>query len=530
MDEQFTDFTKTQKPNETPNTDVISPDNNEEFDLADKNNDQQLTKEEAKVLPEVDTPEEFKLADENNDKLISFNEYKKALQENKIDPNETEKYNVSNNYYNVDNLEQNYDANVGQNDAEEQLSKYSPETEKDIWQEPVSDDDYKKLSNLSFDELSKNGSNINWKKLAEAVANGETSDKEKQKEWEDYISKVDTTANLLSKLSNNHIEKEEVEQILYRDYVKEHKEDTKQTEDKKPIQITEKTDVRERTIREAARHIMTHGKSLPKDLKKSVQETSAKFEPFKFEHKKSKTDDGIGNSNPLTYSDSDGLDVALGRAGGGENIPNGRVMQSGSGNGGGSISSDRSESSGVNVSGNKNTSTKAGGMSLPDLPEPKFSFGGGFGGGFDSIGKFNKKHPMKIKLPKNKKTKKVEFPDLSPNVEQHNETEGVPDVTKASRPIIKNGLYQDKSDKVDNDIFSNVIKDIIDKYKDWENVDEIYLKDIPQLNITLYYDGVSQPKIKARGMGGKQNISTLLRKEGGRNILENLYKLLEEEK
>lgn len=410
----------------------------------------------------------------------------------------------------------------------------------EIWQEGVSKDLYDRLSQWSFEELyelSKKSDHIKWKKLANAVARSETTDKDKQKErskewlkdWKDYVSKVDSASKVLNELSNNHIEKDEVEQVLYRDYVEKAKKEKAPKEQKpkeeKPIQITEKTNVRERIIEEAARHIMEHGKSLPKELKKSVQEISAKFEPFKFEHKMAKEND----AKPLTeYSpnEDNGLGIEFGQAGGESNIPNGSVMQSGFGSSG---------SSGADMSGMSRTSSSstsgsaAGGMSLPDLPEPKFSFGGGF----DGIGSFDtsKKHPINIKMPKGKKTgKAMEFPDLSPDVEQHNEMEGIPDVTKAARPIIKNGLYQDKNDKVDNDIYSKIIEDVIDEYKDWESTDNEYLREIPQLNITLYYDGVSQPKIKVPRMGGKQNISTLLRREGGREILENLYKYLEEEK
>ncbi len=410
----------------------------------------------------------------------------------------------------------------------------------EIWQEGVSKDLYDRLSQWSFEELyelSKKSDHIKWKKLANAVARSETTDKDKQKErskewlkdWKDYVSKVDSASKVLNELSNNHIGKDEVEQVLYRDYVekakkeKAPKEQKPKEEDKKPIQITEKTNVRERIIEEAARHIMEHGKSLPKELKKSVQEISAKFEPFKFEHKMAKEND----AKPLTdYSpnEDNGLGIEFGQAETESNIPNGSVMQSGFGSSGGS-------SGGAGLSRQSSSPTSgstAGGMSLPDLPEPKFSFGGGF----DGIGEFtSKKHPINIKMPKGKKTgKAMEFPDLSPDVEQHNEMEGIPDVTKAARPIIKNGLYQDKNDKVDNDIYSKIIEDVIDEYKDWESTDNEYLREIPQLNITLYYDGVSQPKIKVPEMGGKQNISTLLRREGGREILENLYNYLEEEK
>jgi hypothetical protein len=262
---------------------------------------------------------------------------------------------------------------------------------------------------------------------------------------------------------------------------------------------------------------------LPKELKKSVQEISAKFEPFKFEHKMAKEND----NKPLTnYSpnEDNGLGIEFGQAGAESNIPNGSVMQSGFGSSGAS-----STGAGMSRASNQSGSSTAGGMSLPDLPEPKFSFGGGFEG----IGSFDtsKKHPINIKVPKGNKAKKaMEFPDLSPDVEQHNEMEDIPNITKAARPIIKNGLYQDKTDKVDNDIYSKIIEDVIDEYKDWESTDNEYLREIPQLNITLYYDGVSQPKIKVPNMGGKQNISTLLRRDGGREILENLYKYLEEEK
>lgn len=631
-DEQFT--------NKTQNIDTNEPSQDNNFGVADTNNDQQLTEEEAKTLPEVDTPQEFRLADEDDDRLISFDEYKKVLskeEQNTIDnaPDKNDRYNAFNDaldkYYNeyVSTLDPNdpdYDdmVNLAKDDALDQMRNsgyrdYNPETGKDyiispdfdpekniakdagvqsgvketldnainehnvgemaellnnvmpnlpsytdtekvedtgeIWQEGISKDIYERLANWSFDELyelSQKVPDIKWKELANVVARGEISDEEGQEkrskewlqQWEDYVSKVDSAAKQLSELSNNHIEKDEVEQILYRDYVQENKKGTETTDtsaaptsamptsksmgdDKKPIQITEKTDVRERTIREAARHIMTHGKSLPKELKKSVQEISAKFQPFKFEHK-SKKDSNINNSEPLTFDDSDRIDMGRGQAGGAGGIPKGNVMQSGTGNVGGGHSGE-SGSNNINIGGNKNSSQKAGGMSLPDLPEPKFSFSGG--SSFDGIGEFSKKkHPINIKMPKGNKTKKaLEFPDLSPNVEQHNEMEGIPKSAKKNRPIIKRGLYQNKDDKWDNDLYSNVINDIIDKYKEWEMIDNEHVLSIPQLNMKIFYDGVSQPKIKVIGLGNKQNISTLLRREGGREALENLYNYLGEQ-
>lgn len=634
--------------NKTQNIDTDEPSQDNNFDVADTNNDQQLTEEEAKALPEVDTPQEFRLADEDDDRLISFDEYKKALskeEQNTIDnaTNKNDRYNAFNDaldkYYNeyVSTLDPNdpdYDdmVNLAKDDAIDQMRNsgyrdYNPETGKDyiispdfdsekniakdagvqsgvkdtldrainehnvgemvellnnvipnlpsytdtekvedtgeIWQEGISKDVYERLANWSFDELyelSQKVPDIKWKELANVVARGEISDEEGQEkrskewlqQWEDYVSKVDSTAKQLSELSNNHIEKDEVEQILYRDYVQENKEGTDKSaeeiettdtsavptsavptskstgDDKKPIQITEKTDVRERTIREAARHIMTHGKSLPKELKKSVQEISAKFQPFKFEHKKSKKASNINNNESLTYDDSDRIDMGRGQAKGAGGIPKGNVMQSGSGSVGGGHSGE-SGSNNINIGGNKNSSQKAGGMSLPDLPKPKFSFSGG--SSFDGIGDFSKKkRPINIKMPKGNKTKKaLEFPDLSPDVEQHNEMEGIPKSAKKNRPIIKRGLYQNKDDKWDNDLYSNVINDIIDKYKEWEIVDNEHVLSIPQLNMKIFYDGVSQPKIKVIGLGNKQNISTLLRREGGREALENLYNYLGEQ-
>lgn len=619
------------------------------FNVADTNNDQQLTTEEAKVLPEVDTNKEFKLADKNKDKLISFNEYMTALPEenrNAINnaPNEKVKYNAFsktlNDYYNdyvgsLDQADPDYDDkvalakdnavdqlkdsgywgvnpdtgkdfiidqdsdkksiskdarvksrindvlnnneiehNIGEmaellNDVIPSLPEYK-ETEKyengkrvkegweaqkaaydvlgdeafdnvdysglgkvkdtgEIWQESVLKDVYERLSKWNFDELyelSQKAPNIRWKRLANAVARSEVSDKDDQRkrskewmqQWKDYVSKVDLAAEHLNKISNEHIDKEEVEQILYRDYVQEAKQDKK--EDKKPIQITEKTDVRERIIEEASQHIIKHGRSLPKELKKSIQEIPAKFIPFKFDHDTKKEDGGI-ESKPIAF-DNETLGIELGNAAEG-NIPNGRVMQSGfgsSGSSGGSIG----RSSGRNISSSRGTS--AGGMSLPDLPETKFNMGSI---GFEGIGSFSKKkHPINIKMTNGSKTKKaLEFPDLSPDVEQHNEMERIPKSAKNNRPIIKRGLYQDKDDKWDNDLYSNVISDIIDQYREWEKVGDEYVFNIPELNIKLFYDGFSQPKIRVIGLGNKQNISTLLRREGGREALENLYNYLE---
>ena len=435
----------------------INTSNEEIFGTADTNNDQQLSQEEAQAIPEVDTAQEFKLADENKDNLISFDEYVNALPKENTDDTEV----------------------VAPQSNTPQIDKEEP--------------------------------NIEWKELAKAVAKND-------KEWKDYVNKVDKLSEYLNKLSDNHIEKEEVEKILYRDYIQKGKGVTQEH----PIQLTEKTDVREKVIEKAARHIITHGRTLPKELKKEIQEISAKFEPFKFEHK-GKEEKSI-DSKPLKFDKEEGLGISSRNAAEG-NISNGSVMQSGFG-GEGRVSSgninDRNVSK-VDSAGNSNSS-KAGGMSLPKMPEPKFSLGKGF----DGIGSFSKKkHPIKIKMPKKSKSKKVEFPDLSPDVEQHNEMENIPQVTKAARPIIKNGLYQNKEDKVNNDLYSNVIKDIIEKYKEWEKDGDVYFLGIPELNITLFYDGVSQPKISVPEFGGKNNISTLLRKEGGRQILESLYNYLE---
>ena len=435
----------------------INTSNEEIFGTADTNNDQQLSQEEAQAIPEVDTAQEFKLADENKDNLISFDEYVNALPKENTDDTEV----------------------VAPQSNTPQIDKEEP--------------------------------NIEWKELAKAVAKND-------KEWKDYVNKVDKLSEYLNKLSDNHIEKEEVEKILYRDYIQKGKGVTQEH----PIQLTEKTDVREKVIEKAARHIITHGRTLPKELKKEIQELPAKFEPFKFEHK-GKEEKSI-DSKPLKFDKEEGLGISSRNAAEG-NISNGSVMQSGFG-GEGRVSSgninDRNVSK-VDSAGNSNSS-KAGGMSLPKMPEPKFSLGKGF----DGIGSFSKKkHPIKIKMPKKSKSKKVEFPDLSPDVEQHNEMENIPQVTKAARPIIKNGLYQNKEDKVNNDLYSNVIKDIIEKYKEWEKDGDVYFLGIPELNITLFYDGVSQPKISVPEFGGKNNISTLLRKEGGRQILESLYNYLE---
>ena len=125
--------------NETQNIDTNEPSQDNNFDVADTNNDQQLTEEEAKSLPEVDTSQEFRLADENDDRLISFDEYKKALskeEQNTIDnaPDKNDRYNAFNDaldkYYNeyVSTLDPNdpdYDdmVNLAKDDAEDQQRK-----------------------------------------------------------------------------------------------------------------------------------------------------------------------------------------------------------------------------------------------------------------------------------------------------------------------------------------------------------------------------------------------------------------------
>ena len=239
----------------------INTSNEEIFDTADTNNDQQLSQEEAQDIPEVDTAQEFKLADENKDNLISFDEYVNALPEGNTDNTET----------------------VAPQSNTPQIDKEEP--------------------------------NIEWKELAKAAAKND-------KEWKNYVNKVDKLSEYLNKLSDNHIEKEEVEKILYRDYIQKGKGVTQEH----PIQLTEKTDVREKVIEKAARHIITHGRTLPKELKKEIQELPAKFEPFKFEHK-GKEEKGI-DSKPLKFDKEEGLGISSRNAAEG-NISNGSVMQSG---------------------------------------------------------------------------------------------------------------------------------------------------------------------------------------------------------
>ena len=464
----------------------INTSNEEIFSTVDTNNDKQLSQEEAQAIPEIDTVQEFKLADENKDKLISFNEYVNALPEKSTDNTETV---------------------VPQSNTPQIDTEKSTDNAETV------------VPQSNTPQIDKEEPNIEWKELANEVAKND-------KDWNNYVSKVDKSSEYLNKLSDNHIEKEEVEEVLYRDYVQKGKDDKKGVTQEHPIQLTEKTDVRKKVIEKAARHIMTHGRTLPKELKKEIQELPAKFEPFKFEHKSKKEDNNI-ESKPIKFDKEEGLGIGS-RSVAEENISNGSVMQSGFG-GEGRVSSGNINYRNVSKvdSAVNSNSSKAGGMSLPEMPEPKFSLGKGF----DGIGSFSKKkHPIKIKMPKKSKSKKVEFPDLSPDVEQHNEMENIPQVTKAARPIIKNGLYQDKEDKINNDIYSNVIKDIIDKYKEWEKDGDVYIFDIPKPNIKLFYDGVSQPKISSPELGGKNNISTLLRKEGGRQVLESLYNYLEGER
>lgn len=457
----------------------------EDFETLDINNDNQISTEEAKQVPELDTQTEFNLADENKDNYVSFDEYNKVAQQPI-----------------VQSSEQQQPAN---NDIGSAVMDY--------------------LKNRETD----------WKSAATEYANENFNTPKEKSQWDDFIRREAKAEDIISKI-NPRIDPHEVEQVVFEDYVRKAKE--KGTNEDHPIQITEvehkkdedheeesqkeesqkeeaPEDERKKTIRDAANHIISHGKSLPKEMKKKLQEITPKFEPFKFEHA-SKSERSSVPSDELTF-DNEGLETAY-RTAEAASIPS-----KGSVSYGGSAASLSSTNPVSKFDFGVKKGPTNGGRKEPKSEPMKLNFANG-----SLIGDFkSKKRPINLELPKGKKNKKVEFPDLAPEVDQHNDM-NVPKSAKIDRPIIKAGLYQDKEDKVDNDIYSKIIDYIVTNYENWNRNGDEYSYSINNLGVTLYYDGVSQPKIKTSSgssYGGTttQNISTLLKKPGGRALLGDIY-------
>lgn len=462
----------------------------EDFETLDINNDNQISTEEAKQVPELDTQTEFNLADENKDRYVSFDEYNKVAQQQQPLP-------------------------IVQS-SEQQVATQ---------QQPANND----IGSAVMDYLKNRKAEADWKSAATEYANENFNTPKEKSQWDDFIRREAKAEDIISKI-NPRIDPHEVEQVVFEDYVRKAKE--KGTNEDHPIQITEvehkkdegtdeaPEDERKKTIRDAANHIISHGKSLPKEMKKKLQEITPKFEPFKFEHA-SKSEPSSVPSDELTF-DNEGLESTYSHADAAS------IGSSSSSTSSSSLASSIGRLSSTNpVSkfdfGVKKGPTNGGGRKEPKSEPMKLNFSNG-----SLIGDFkSKKRPINLELPKGKKNKKVEFPDLAPEVDQHNDM-NVPKSAKIDRPIIKAGLYQDKEDKVDNDIYSKIIDYIVTNYENWNRNGDEYSYNINNLGVTLYYDGVSQPKIKTSSgssYGGTttQNISTLLKKPGGRALLGDIY-------
>lgn len=500
----------------------------EDFETLDINNDNRISTEEAKQTPELDTQAEFSIADENKDNYISFDEYNKVA-ELLVQSSEQQITNTTN-----------------------PIQPTKPVTE----QKPTANND---IGSAIMDYLKNRDTGKeaeaevkNWKSAATDYANENFNTPKEKSQWDDFIRKEAKAEEVISKI-NPRIDPREVEELVFEDYVRKAKE--KGTNKEHPIQITEierkgekkeedqkeekeekeesqkgestkeeQKDERKKTLLDAANHIISHGKSLPKEMKKKIQEITPKFEPFKFEHSSTPKDESV-LTDELTF-DNEGLETAYSQYGT-TSIPSGSVSSYGGGYSSGKLSSANPVSK---FDFGMKKGPAAGGMTYkePKSQPMKLNFTNG-----SLIGDFkSKKRPINLELPKGKKNKKVEFPDLAPEVDQHNDMD-VPKSAKINRPIIKAGLYQDKEDKVDNDIYSKIIDYIVTNYEDWNRKGDLYSYNINSLGVTLYYDGVSQPKIKVSSgssYGGTttQNISTLLKKPGGRVLLSDIYRYFTE--
>ena len=305
---------------------------------------------------------------------------------------------------------------------------------------------------------------------------------------------------------------------------KEEQQEEEKAKEEKPVE-----DERKKILLDAANHIISHGKSLPKEMKKKLQEITPKFEPFKFEHSKSSSSKETDVPTDELKIDSEKLESAYATPTE-ASVPTGSISSSSSGSVGRLSSANPMSKFDFGVKKSSNN-RNGGGMTYkePNNQQPmKLNFANS-----NLIGDFkSKKKPINLEIPKSNKSKKVEFPDLAPEVEQHNDMD-VPKSSKSSRPIIKAGLYQDKEDKIDNDIYSKVIDYIVTNYEKWNKDGDIYSYKINNLGVIIYYDCVSQPKIRVdsdSSFGGNttQNISTLLNKPGGRVLLGDIYKYLVE--
>lgn len=498
----------------------------EDFETLDINNDNQISAEEAKQVPELDTQAEFSIADENKDNYISFDEYNKVAEP----------------------IVQSSEQQVAE---PTKLTQPVTEQKSTAYDNPAQAmlDYYEKYK--AEKEAAAESEVEDWKSAATEYANTNFNTPKEKSQWDDFIRREAKAEEIISKI-NPKIDSHEVEQLVFEDYVRKAKE--KGTNEEHPIQITEverntkenkekdhkkeedqkdgqeeeqqdesPEDERKKTILDAANHIISHGKSLPKEMKKKLQEITPKFEPFKFEHA-NKSEDSFVPSDNLKF-DNEKLETAYGTAET-ASIPSGSISSTS----GGSIGRLSSANPVSKFDYGMKKGPAAGGMTYkePKSEPMKLNFTNG-----SLIGEFkSKKRPINLEIPKGKKTKKVEFPDLAPEVDQHNDMD-VPKSAKINRPIIKAGLYQDKEDKVDNDIYSKIIDYIVTNYEDWNRNGDLYSYNINSLGVTLYYDGVSQPKIKASSgssYGGTttQNISTLLKKPGGRVLLSDIYRYFTE--
>lgn len=171
---------------------------------------------------------------------------------------------------------------------------------------------------------------------------------------------------------------------------------------------------------------------------------------------------------------------------------------------------------------NKNTS--AGGEKLELPKDTSFNLG-------SSLLSFKNltAKPVKIKI-KNAKKKplKGEFPALSEAVSYKNESmdENIRDDNK--RVIIKGGLYTSSGGKADSDVYSKILNFIVNGYKKWEKKNGNYIFHLPSLRTDIIYDGVSQPKLAtdmnySAAKRTTQNLSTVLRKPNGKELLQAIY-------
>lgn len=171
-----------------------------------------------------------------------------------------------------------------------------------------------------------------------------------------------------------------------------------------------------------------------------------------------------------------------------------------------------------------NKNAPAGGEKLEMPKDTTFNFGASL---LDFKNLTLKPKKLKIKNPK-RKPLKGEFPVLSEAVSYKNESADENTKNANERVIIKGGLYTSSDGKTDSDVYSKILDFIVNDYKKWEKKDDNYIFHLPSLHTDIVYDGVSQPKLAtdmnySAAKRTTLNLSTVLRKPNGKELLQSIY-------